>query len=399
MISRSHSPDSHRKRRKRRSGGRQAVLSKVIGGMLIVMTLFFFLSSLIRKATANRSALLRFSLFCLMGSIAVYSIQWIRDVLAQRKVRRAAEHPFNRSAGPSGFALPLVLLVLGGLAILALHLAELGTALRTTHRRALTGESLRAAAWMGLQRGATRLARRTDPSVDSGMEEEQLVHPSGLRVTVRTLDENRRIDLNILAAERTSFSTAAARALELAFVETGTKNAAALVQTLQTAAVGESLTRDGAPSGTRKGRPFTGWPHVREIAGRPAPWPARTEPGAEKEDRPEVYDLMTLLPDNRGAGHPINLNTAPQPVLRALLGRENDSAIRALMEIREAEPLRSVAPLGTLIPQERWERIRDRVSVRGTLYRIVSVAENESNRVLLSAWLTRTPEGDFQIIR
>ena len=397
MSSRRPTSSARGKRRKRRSFKDTSLLWSVIGSVLVGIALVFLILGLTCRNNADqRTARLHMSI---AGWVAAFTVFVLRSAFlywAERKRQRRIDHPFNRPNG-SGAALILVLIVLSSLTALALQLADLGVTFRIKNHRALIRENLKAAAWMGLLQGAQQLADdedlRVDPAAEKWMEGDW-THPSGLHVVLRILDAQRRMDLNTLAALRTDFPSAAAERIETVLRSSGIANAADWMARLRTSAIDEA-TPLGSGKTERTGRPFQGWDHIREVVG-----PERFDGDLLAESaKQSLFEVLTVLPLLREQPNRVNLNSAPEPVLRALSGPSGDAWARTLLTLREASPLRSQAVLNELRGETPFRRIQDLIDVRSDYFHILATAEQGAEQVRLSALFFREADGTCRPVR
>jgi type II secretory pathway component PulK len=316
--------------------------------------------------------------------------------LAKRRRARAAGHPFQHP-GRAGAALVLTLIVLGSLSAMALHLADLGLSLRRNGRRNLLQEDLKAAAWIGILQGARQLADEDDLTSDTAGEpwmQNEWTHPSGLHLTIRILDAQGRMDLNTLAAIRTASPSTAAEVVETLLRNSGIARTEIWMARLRTAATGETVSPDSGRM-ERVGRPFAGWDQIRGTVG-----PDRFDTDRlDASDAQALFDGLTVLPSLHGYPNRVNLNTAPESVLRALIGPGGETTVRALITRREAGPLRADNGFAPGLDLKRLHRIRDLIDIRSDFFHILCTAEQGRERVRLSALFLREADGTCRPIR
>lgn len=379
------------RRRKRRGGGGLSILGPVLGGALAGLAAFFVFYGLTAKPSDARDIRFRMAAVCFAASAAVFAARAGLRWIAERKRRLPPRSPFER-AGRSGAALVLVLLLLGSLALLAVQVADLGLSLRRASRRALLREDLTAAARIGFLQGARAWSgdATDDPSAEPRTNLEWN-HPSGLRVTLRVRDAQDRMDLNTLAAGRTASPATAEDIVEALLRSSGVREPGLWMERLRTAA-GPAGATDRAD---RAGRPFADWEAVREAVGAEPFDAARNN----EEIATALFRGLTVLPPARGVPNRVNLQSAPEPVLRALMGPGGDAAVRAFLTRREAGPLRAAAGIAPELNLKRLQRIRDLIDDRSEFFHILCTAELGTERVRLSALVRREPDGTCRPVR
>lgn len=384
------------RRHRRRGGGGLSRLGMVLGSGLTGLALFFLFYGFTAKPSDVRDLRFRMSVACVAASVAVFAARAGSVWLSERK-RRPSASPFER-AGRNGAALVLVLVLLGALAGLSLQVADLGLSLRSGARRALLREDLKAAAWIGLLRGAQALAddedKTSDPAEEPWMRGEW-THPSGLLVTLRIRDAQARMDLNALSAARTGSPSTAIDVVTALLRSSGVEEPDLWMERIRTATSSAEPERIGSERTERAGRPFSGWDTVREAVG-----PDRFDAAQRNEEvATALFRGLTVLPSTRGLPNRVNLQSAPEPVLRALMGPGSEAAVRTFVARREAGPLRGAMGPVAGLNLRRLERIRDLVDVRSEYFHILCTAELGTERIRLSALLRRESDGTCRPIR
>jgi type II secretory pathway component PulK len=395
LSSRRSSSGARGRRRKRHGGGALSILGPVLGSALAGMALFFFVYGLTAKPSDAREIRFRMSAVCCAAAVTVFAARAGFLWLSERRKRLSPGSPFERP-GRSGAALVLVLILLGALAALSLRVADLGLSLRRGGRRDLLREDLKAAAWIGLLRGAQALADDEDPASDPADESwmrGEWTHPSGLRLTLRIRDAQDRMDLNALAAIRTGSPSTATDIVAALLQSSGVEEPGLWMERLRTTAT--AAARTGSDRTERAGCPFVGWDAVRDTVG-----PERFDAARRNETVSEtLFNGLTILPVSRGIPNRVNLQSAPEPVLRALMGPGSEAAVRAFLARREAGPLRGEMGPVLGLDLRRLGRIRDLINVRSEFFHILCTAELGPERVRLSALLRRDADGTCRPIR
>jgi hypothetical protein len=111
-----------------------------------------------------------------------------------------------------------------------------------------------------------------------------------------------------------------------------------------------------------------------------------------------VADVLAVVPGPRSAILPVNVNTAPGPVLAALLGEGRVAAVRAVESLRAAAPLASLDPIALLVDPLHMARIRPWLDVRSSTFRITAVAAEPPQRVRVVALAERALDGRVRML-
>ena len=112
---------------------------------------------------------------------------------------------------------------------------------------------------------------------------------------------------------------------------------------------------------------------------------------------PKLYEalrphLAALPLDAAGKSAPINVNTAPEAVLRALAEQVDETRLRAWIERRVEQPVRDAAGLEALIKDGPWpvgNEVKDQLSWRSQYFQIQGEVFVGSSRVALYSLIQR----------
>ena len=113
----------------------------------------------------------------------------------------------------------------------------------------------------------------------------------------------------------------------------------------------------------------------------------------------DLSSSCALLPAVAGIGvRPVNLNTASRAVLLGVFGPERESAVRALLALREVQPLETTAMLAAVDPAavdelEAW------TAVNSPYFRITARAALPQALASVTAWIEREPTGRIRILQ
>ncbi|MCX7817952.1 MAG: general secretion pathway protein GspK [Kiritimatiellae bacterium] len=317
--------------------------------------------------------------------------------------RRAARH---------GSALVLVLSVFGAVLVL------LGAALTEARGRAalaaarLERERLRALAAAELEQALQRLADDDDLLCDHADElwarPNRRRTPDGDAIETVIEDEQQRWDLNNLSAEPSPQPRRPAEdiATDL-FRLAGDPDPADRILALRD---WMDADREGAreaphyaelvPRRVPPNRPLESWAELQWIAGFPDDWLRDPSLGAIPADRRlPLRDLVTLIPGPHRRVTPVNLNSAPEPLLAVLFGRGQQHLPRAVIALRSAAPLRSIEGLVVLADPLRMVRLLPYLDVKSEWFRVRIRIRGSRQALSEQALVRRGPDGRVRVVR
>jgi len=278
----------------------------------------------------------------------------------------------SKKVSRRGVTLVAVLAI--GAALSALALLALSSAQRDMARARSLLRSRRLAA-LAADEAVRRLRQLADDD-DSAVDhlEEDWAKPAvrqwadGTRLESRVEDENRRLDLNLLArvgkdAVPDAISQAAAELL----VRCGAGDPGQRLANLRAAFYPST---PGVFEGKTGPVPLRNWADLSEVPGF-----SRDFLDQNLTDRPRLGDVFTVAPFADGRPVVVNVNTAAPEVLSALFGMSSAGAVRALLSLREAAPLRSLEPAALTADPVAFDRLRPFLDVRSDLFRVEARAE------------------------
>lgn len=310
----------------------------------------------------------------------------------------APTHPssHDRRRGAALAATLGILLVVSALALQALALASAARRSADAEmRRLLLRATARDAVMLAIQRLADDDDLQCDHEGESWARPGEWTTPEGARVRVIVRDESALYDLNNGALPEVDDRAAAADLL---------------ADVLH--AAGHPAWREAADALRDATDPdHEGiWDRPRSDDDKPGPDRAllspaelgrvfqRAERGLDMESRPWM-ELLVAHPVAPRHPEPINLNTAPEPILQGLFGPTRKAWVAGLIEMRDAAPLRSLDSVAVLADPLRLNRIRPFLDVRSRWFRVEAVAAQSSRSVRLRALVYRHPDGRVQIMR
>ncbi len=311
-----------------------------------------------------------------------------------------------------GGALVFVLVMLGVLVTLLVHmLAESRTA-GALASSILEREKLGAIASDAVRRAMQRLADDEDLLVDHMKEPwadpEALTDPAGVTVRTRIEDDGRRLDLNNLAMDPgIERRRPPEDILQDLFFLCGDPNPSERIEALQDWVDEDSDGRFEAPFYLAKkppsappNRPLISWNEWTRVEGFSRAWIEDPSAGsAEPDSLPRIRDLVTLLPGRHNRTVPINLNTASEALLTVVFGRGQEYLARAVITLREAEPLRSADGIAALADPIRMTRLMPWLDLKSEWFRIDSTAAGARSRVRVEALVKRESDGTVKVVR
>lgn len=234
--------------------------------------------------------------------------------------------------------------------------------------------------------------------------------PDGVTVRVTTEDEGRRFDVNNLSSPRAAEGGGADEILAALLPPSGSwsgrDRTAALRDWMDDDREGNwedayyeeqklAMACPNRPLATaQEWRWVAGWGEGWEV---PAPATADpVPPGAPPSIR--LGDLLTWIPGEHRTPEPVNLNTAPEELLRALLGEAQRPIVRGILALRAAAPLRSHENIAILLDPLQFDRLRPYVSVRSRHFRVTATAASERLALRVEALVRREGGGEIRIL-
>lgn len=309
-----------------------------------------------------------------------------------------------------GMVLPIVLILLSlvtGLVMHILYAQRLDTRMdqlrwtQTRLRTALTDEALYT---LG------RLADDEERAVDH-LEKEwnrpvETERPDGVTTITRVTDLNRMFDLNNLADHQMPHTqTEAERMVSDLILMTGdfapVERIEALTDWVSTTNTGTYTSafymQKDAPYRTPD-TPLHTWSELLWVHGFDTPYFERKP--LYKIARPfseNLIDLACIIPGPDKRPIPININTAPKPVLEAVLGPERETLVRYIELARLDQPYRSIDALLALADPGYLEDVRPFLDVRSNYFLVEVNGFAAEHRAHLRVVAQRDTEGNIRI--
>lgn len=308
------------------------------------------------------------------------------------------EHPTSL-AQQRGAVMVLVMVMLVFLVALVFRL-HVGVRDRMTRAdQALQDARLRSALLTGVEQAMQLLADDEDLQVDHLGEDWahplRYRDPAGIAIQVQLSDASARFDLNNIFSE---------------FPGPATRPASDLLSDLF-ASGGHPLPQsafnalrdwvDPDNEGSFEARHYAD--ADLEYAPPNRPLQTRQElshiPGFSLELPPALAAAVGVLPVSRKRPLTVNVNTAPRPVLQAILGMQQQALLDTLMASRSQQPLRNRELIAQYAPPQSAEAVRSYLHVRSSYFRVRAQASLPGQRRQLQALLHRGEGGHVEVIQ
>ncbi len=327
---------------------------------------------------------------------------------------RPAEQPIDpkgtRTGDRSGFVLIIALVLLGLMATWATHLHVSTRQARTSAHQQAVRARLRAALVDEAFNRLDALAADPQPLFDHRdkywLGTREVDRPEGLATKSQLTDLNQYLDLNNLwLPPDFPGQNITERVLQEVLVLSGDDAPLERIVPL-TAWMQPTEERDAAldfyaaadPPYSAPGTALLAWGEFQWIRGfEPGYWQPRPRTQVARPFEFNVIDLVTILPGPRTRPVPVNINTAPLPLLEALFGPGHESAARYVALNREERPLRAIDPLEWLLPEPLFQRLRPFITVRSSYVRLDAQAYLDGQYLSLYVLAERDTDGSVHI--
>jgi type II secretory pathway component PulK len=397
---------------KRRAMKKLSLLFLLVSGIALPASLFFFGMRLLGGGTVEqkRGRLLIASIYLavsLGSALVALLLKWLRRRRADR-VEDGTSPPFPPTAGRNGGSVLLIVLaLLGGAAVLMLHLQASARSLSRLAQAEWTQGRLRAAAAEGVLLAAQRLADDENLLADSPREPWAeplaLSRPPDIEVRVHCRDAQAAYDLNNLALE-----SPAGEARPPGAVLSDLLNLAGIADTARRV----SAVRDWIDDDQEGPRESAFYAERTPPYACPDALMRGTEElplldGFDAEvlradvgsDGLALADCIDALGDRRMLPVPVNVNAAPAAVLRAVLGPQHEGLVRLILARREAGELRSADVFLAALPPAEAQRILRYLDVKSRYFRIAAAAASPDGALRIRALARRDADGAVSILR
>ena len=311
-------------------------------------------------------------------------------------------------------AVLIMVLVLLGLTTALLLQAQMATRRRVAlHQAGLDEVRLRAAAADGIRLAMQRLADdewlEYDTLEDEWAQPIEQTDPTGIDLYVTVEDENRFFDLNNLRIEPVpGTATRSPHDILLDLLNgCGIFTAVAKADNIRDWIDDDDMgLRERAfymaqePPYEPPNRWLYTWQELLAIDDIERPlFDRRVRRSITEPFTANLIDTVTLIPIERGAPVPINVNTAAPNVLLGVLGIGNERTVEMLHGARQIAPIRSREALAAFAPEELIEQVGSYVDVRSSLFRIRAHASVPGHTEQLLALVQRESDGQIKIVQ
>ncbi len=431
------SGSAHRSHARRRTIKNLSTVFLILGLLCAVISVVIFATSFLSRPSAqNKMRVL--SLVYAGSGVVLLGLRWISEIVRNREsdrrtgrsaskssayyypqkhnhVRRndAPPEPPNDNTTPrDGMALILVLILLALIAGLVLEIQiNARTALRRDER-VLLRTRLEQAAADAARAALQRLADDPDLLVDGTNETwaatQEVTDPTGIATRAVTTDENRRFDLNNLAAAVSPSGRRPASEIVMDLMTLcgdfgPVERVDALTDWVDDNDEGGAETRyyrDQTPPYLPANRPLLTWHELLWIRGFTRELFAR-HPRSSAADvySADLVDCVAVIPATRTQPIPLNVNTADKDALLGVLGIGRDELARSILNLRAGEPIRSLAPLLSVADPALAEDVRPYLDVKSSLFTVDAQAYAGGQSVRLRVLARRSSQGDVEVLQ
>lgn len=289
----------------------------------------------------------------------------------------------RRRAGADGMALALTLALSAAVVLCVLEIQLAAALALRLERRKQDSAALRAcassAAWLALR----TLAADTEPTFDHTNKPWaaplRFTMPDDTEVLASVVDENRRYNINNLAIVRSNDGAASpekilARLIELRGYPDAVQIAARIARSMA-----KRQTAFGRP-------PLESLSELDAAAGLS---------GLASN----MTGLACALPCEEPEFSRVNINTAEQAVLEAVLGEELRPLAAWIVAIRETGPFVSLSRLAPLQPDEKFKQLQACLDTRSVYFSVHAQASKNRVTRRVYALAKRLDDGGLQILR
>lgn len=381
-------PPSHARRRRRLKRARTTC--RVISALSVLLALTVAVSSLLTRDHAVRLAW-----WTLSGGLMVVSGLC---AVGGRLLDRILALAYRRKTIRSGGVLLLVLVITAVLALLTTtSIALIHVHARSAARRLERERLLVAAAWK-IRSAAGNLPRLISRYPGGNFPVNEEVTPDDISLVTRITDLSARFDLNNLAARRLPAGIRPPTAI-LADLLTlcGDFQPLERVEALKDWVDPDDQGFYESDRYLRQKPPYRcadtflrSWNEVLLVKGFSKSYFApRRRSFPRQAFQADPLRCLCLIPIARKQPLPVNVNTAPQPVLAAILGLSSQDVARRIAASRQIRPYRSPEPIRLLLGDETFQRVRPYLATRSSFWEITTRASRGTAAAGISALVKR----------
>jgi type II secretory pathway component PulK len=314
--------------------------------------------------------------------------------------------------GRSGSVLVLTLVMLAVVGGLLVQIQLGARAARRRAEAALVGDRLRHAASVAardamrsLADGATPDETATNTFWNIGWD---IQEPTGIALRVRVTDMNRYFDLNNLAVTSMVATLRPPGEVVMDLMTlcghfTPVQKVEALADWIDPDSEGPweaDAYRDREPPYQPANRILYGLSELMAVDGFDRELFERHPYAAPGEAfKANLADCVAALPVPRSQAIPVNVNTAPPPVLRAVLGLDQDEAVAAIVGMRTIRRITSMDKVAPLLEPVVLQRSRPYLDVHSRFYRIDVRSFVEGQGLDLAALVYAGSTGEVEVLQ
>lgn len=315
----------------------------------------------------------------------------------------------RRWAARSGMALILTLAAIVLAGGLALYLQARALGLARTEQAELLQERLRLAAAEAAREALWTLAADQDLAVDHLGEDwalpRETVHADGISTRAIVEDAGRFFNWNNLAVSNRATRTSRDILLDL-MTFCGDFNPGVRVEALADFVDADEKGAYEAPFYGTGEQPFR--PPNRELWA-PAEllrvheftaelFQVRPRPGPDELFNGNLAASTVVVPLRLEQPIPVNVNTAGRDVLMGVVGLQQDTAVQAVLALRQMEPLSSLSVLFMANP-ELAAALEGTLATSSNVFRVRARAACKDQHAAVLAWVVREQNGDIRILQ
>ena len=124
----------------------------------------------------------------------------------------------------------------------------------------------------------------------------------------------------------------------------------------------------------------------------------RPRPGPDELFNGDLAAAAVVVPMKLELPIPVNVNTAGREVLMGVVGLQQEAAVRAVLALRQMEPLSSLAMLFMANPE--WAAaLQGTLGTSSQVFRVRARAAWQDQHASVLAWVVREKNGDIRILQ
>ncbi|MDD2236160.1 MAG: type II secretion system protein GspK [Kiritimatiellae bacterium] len=320
--------------------------------------------------------------------------------------------PLQRTSKKTGIILLPVLIILGLAAALTINMLFLSR-LRLRERESILHTAqlhaaLTDAALQAMQRLADDEDLQADHPKETWAQSLEYTTPTGISLWIGITDQNSKFDLNNVWFESTPNEQLLAQdALMDMLTYLGDYNPVDRIQALADWVDPDEdgfRESDWYEENDLSNRCPNAWlntiSELTRVAGFSKDYLTNRHEWARSSSSYTLRDYLAVIPGSRRSPVPINVNTAPPALLRAVAGIGQDTWVDYLLTFRANGALTSLDPLMAIVDASKADYLRKILDVRSTVYAIHVRAFQGDHTARLLALVRRDPtDGGVQVLQ